>query len=137
MKTNRYESYNLFVFLSIILIFLEIVFLFYLVNKKIVLYQKMQGVIEGENRVSFLVDKKELRYFYNNKTIYVDDVKSRFKIIEVNNNVLKKDNVTYHEVLIEVKISSKYKINDILEISILNKKVKIISMFKIIWEEEY
>ena len=137
MKIKKYEISSLFIFLCVILILLEIVFFIFLMSKRIVLYEKIQGIIVAENKVSFLVNKEELRWFYNNETIYIDDNKKKFKIIEIENDILKKDDIIYHEILIEVELSSKYKINDALEISILNKKVKIISMFRIIWREEY
>lgn len=136
MKLRKYERLNLLIFTIIFLLILEVVFFVIIFFRKTPIYNKFSSVVVKDDIVSIIVSQDELKLFYDNKYIYVGDYRKVFKRVSITRNILKRNKKSYHEVLIKFSFDKKYKVNDIIEISVVRGKISSISIFKIIWKED-
>lgn len=118
-------------FLFSILIFC---FIYYLFNKKIFVYKIFSGVIYKDNVIELFLSDDELLLFYKNMNMFIDDNKVKIKIIKVENDILHRGGVFYNQLFLDVKLNNTYKVNDVVKVSVVRRKMKIFNIFKIIWE---
>ena len=133
MKKN-YEKSRLIFALSIFLMLIIALCFIVLFKMKIIVYKNISGIVFSDNIITFLVDEHDLKLFYKNKTIYFLGEKKRFMINRVDKNVLERNGVKYHYVYLNVEIPKNYKVNDVLKISVVEKKIQCIKIFKVIWD---
>ena len=129
-----YEKNNCVIFFSVVLFIIICIFIMFLLMSKVIIYKNISGVVASDNVLTFLVNDEDLKLFHSNKTIYLFGKKCRFDILKIDKDLLKRDGDMYHQVYLKVKFSKKYKVKDVLEISIVEKRLKCINIFKIIWE---
>lgn len=103
-------------------------------NKKVVLYEVFNGVIFNKNIVVLVLDNDEIKLFSKNKNLYIKNKKKKFEIIKIDKDILEREGKKYNQVYIKVNISNMYKVNDVVNISIMNKNVSSLKIFNIIWE---
>ena len=131
---KKYEKNKLIIIICFIFFIIFFLFLLFIFNKKIVVYKNISGVVFSDNIVTFLVDDSELKLFSKNKVFYFCGKRKKIKIKEINKDVLKRNGKNYHYVYLEVKIPKTYTVNDMFNISIVEKYKKCIEIFRIIWE---
>ena len=134
MKLKNYEKNTLIISLGIIVIVLETIFGILLINKKIYSYDKMSGIVMKENIVIVILDKKKLKILHKNTYVYHNNKKIKYKIEKNNGAIITKGKKKYYEILIKLKLPKKYKSNDLIELSIKNKKINAFKIFKLIWD---
>ena len=134
MKVRNYEKQGLIIFILIVLIIIEILSFIVLYKYKVYEYKKLMGVISNKNIVTLVVDKNDKKLLYKNKKVYIDDKLLEYKIIENKGYIINKNNIKYYEVLIETKTPKNKKISDYIELSVRNKKINILELFKQIGE---
>lgn len=71
---------------------------------------------------------------YDNSKFYLNANLVKYEIIEDRGVVLKKDKDSYYEILIKVKFDKNYKANDNITFSCKKEKIRLIEIFKSIWE---
>lgn len=125
---NKYEEFNIVIFFLLITFVLEIIFFISLINIKLSTYKVFSGVINTDNNINILVNKKELEILRDNKRLFYKNKYYDYKIESVDRESI--DN--YILVTIKSKIKSK---KSIINISVLDKKISFIKIFKIIWKE--
>lgn len=130
---KKYHNFKLIIFFSIFIIFLEVIFLLYIFEKSYVIYRRLQGVVVMDNVLTLVVDDKELNMFYSNNCLFLNNKKMKYTIRNVNRDVLKRNDIYYHEVFLNVKLDKKSKVNDVLDISLMEKNDNLYKIFKIIW----
>lgn len=131
---KSYENFSkvFFSFIAFIVsIFLVIIIL---INKKIVLYEMFNGVLFNEDIIVLVLNNEELKLFNKNKVLYVKGEKKKFEIIKIDKDILEREGKKYNQVYIKINISNLYKVNDVVNISIMNKCVSSLKIFNIIWE---
>ena len=131
---KMYEKNKLIFIFSIFLICMIILFFLFLFKLKIVVYKNISGIVFSDNIVTFLVEDEELKLFYKNKVIYFKNKKKKFKLKKIDKNILKRNGVSYHYVYLEIVIPKNYKVNDVLNISVVETNIPCIKIFRIIWE---
>lgn len=131
---KRYEKSKLVIGISVLLIYFILLFGFYLFNKKIFVYKKFSGVVCKNNAIELLVSKEELKLFYKNTNIFINNKREKIKIVKVEKNILQREGVKYNHIFINVRLSGMYKVNDVVYLSILERKDRVINIFKIIWK---
>ena len=99
-------------------------------------YILMNANIVNDKIIDTFITSKELKYLKANHYIYINDKKYKRKIEEVNRNILKQNNKTYHEVKIKVDLNKKYKVGDSITIRVIEKKEKLYKIFKSCWKEK-
>lgn len=128
---KRFCCYLLSVFFLIsFLLFLSTFFFF-----KHYTYLQFTGIVSGKNIV-LIINDKDKKYFYQNKYLYVNSQKHKFIIQKINNNILKQQNKTYHELFLQFSFSKqKYHENDPITFSLPKTKERNLNLFKYIWKE--
>ena len=137
LNYSKYERFSLIIFLVILLIIFEIVFVFNIINNKNELYVSYSGMVAKSNIGLFIINNEDMNILYKNKYLYFNGKRIKYSIEKITKSVIKKDNNKYNEVLLSFKFSNKkYKDNDVISVSIRSDKEPIIKMFKIIWKGE-
>ena len=134
MKVRNYEKKTLIYILLIFLILLEIIIVILLYKNKINIYENIPGVVVKDNLVVLIVNDKTKKIIYKNTLLYLNNKKIKYEIIEDRGYVLKRNKEKYSEILISFKFDKNYKVNDSLQLMFKKKKIRIIEIFKIIWE---
>ena len=124
---------NNFNVISIFIIFIIGLFILFIFsyNYKIKEYKEFNLIHLNNNKYELIVNKNDLRLLTNNKTIYINNKKYRYKIIEVNRDVIDREKIKYSE----VKISLDKSINkDIIVSYVFYKNNRLIDIFGIIYK---
>ena len=133
MKVRNYEKQELVIFTLLVLIIIEIFSFIFLFSYKVFGYKKINGIITNNNIVSLVVDKTDKKILNKNNKIYFNNKELRYKVIEDKGVITKKNNKNYYEILIKIK-TPKNKLNEIINLSIRDKKTSVIKLFKKIGE---
>ena len=132
MKVKNYEKNSLILFISIFIFLSEIVLIIFLYKYKIYEYKVITGIVSNKNIVTLVISKDEKELLYKNKKIYINNKYLNYKIIDDKGYLLKKNKKKYYEVLISIKTNKEE--NDVVNLCIKNKKIRIIKLLKNIWE---
>ena len=136
MRVRNYEK-NILIYLFILfLTVIEVLFFFYLYNKKMYIYESLNGVVVKDNLVLLIVSEENNKILNKNKYMFINGEKIKYKIYEDRGYVIKNKKEKYKEILLEFKFDKKYKTNDSLQLVLKKEKIRIIEIFKIIWEGE-
>lgn len=134
MRIHNYEKKSLILYISVILLILEITLFIYLKKTKEFQYEKITGYIISKNEILITPTKRIRKMLYKNKKIYIKDHLLSYEIKEDKGVLLESNNKRYYELIIKAKIPSNN--NQIIEISIKKEKKDIITIFKSVWKEE-
>lgn len=135
MKKN-YEKDQLVIAVSFIFIIIFFVFLSRLFNIRYRTYRLIDSIVINENYLELIINNNDYKLLKSSKYLYIDNKRLKREITSVERNVIKKNKDNFHEVIIRVKVPNKYKDNDVITISIFDKKTEIINIFKSCWKEE-
>ena len=134
MIIRNYEKQSFVMFLIFILFITELLLVIYILNHKEYDYLKINGIVIKNDVVLIMIDEKTRKTLRKNSSLYYNDKKYVFKIIEDRGKVLKEG---YYELILKFSFSkdnNKIKPNDILELVLTKKKISLINFFKLIWE---
>lgn len=134
MKKKNYEKTTGIIVLLAIMILLEIIVITVLYNYKMFNYTIISSIYLDKNSIMTFVDKKERKDLYKNKYLYIDNKKIKYKILKDKGITLKENNKEYYEIYLKLKLKGKYKQNDYIKITIQNKKIRLLEIFKLIWD---
>ena len=132
MKVRNYEKNELIIFVIVIVFFIEVLLTVFLFKYRVYKYKTLTGIVSNKNLVTLIVSKKEKNMLNKNRKIYIDNKYLNYKIVEDKGYITKKNKTKYYEIIIKVK--TKKDINEVVELSIKNKKTIIIKLLKNIWE---
>ncbi len=135
MKTHVYENKKILFLLSFLLFLTELLTILYMSKEKSFRYQKYSGVVTNNNELVLLVTKKEKKLLYQNSYAYVNDKKRNYEIIEDKGFIMKKNNIKYDEIRINIKKLNQ-KVNDTAIFSIKNKKDSWMKLLNIMEEDD-
>ena len=116
MRIHNYEKKSLILYISAILLILEIILFIYLKETKEFQYEKITGYIISKNEILITPTKRIRKMLYKNKKIYIKDHLLSYEIKEDKGVLLESNNKRYYELIIKAKIPSNN--NQIIEISI-------------------
>ncbi len=129
MKHN-YEKKNSILILTIILVVIELISFIYINEKKVFCYEKITGLIVDKNQVLITPNKSSRKLIYQNNKVYIKDNAISYEIIEDKGLISEK----YYQILLKMKTPSTKE--QIVELSVKEKKQNILSTFKSLWKEE-
>lgn len=96
-------------------------------------YTKLNSVYILDNIIDVMLTTKDLKQLEKNNYLYLNSKRKRVEILNITKNILKKGNTYYHQTRLKIDgISSKTNLN----ISIYQKKRRIIRLFFDCWKEE-
>jgi uncharacterized membrane protein YobD (UPF0266 family) len=81
-----------------------------------------------------MVNDKELKDIYKNNSFYIDGKKYKLVIDHINTKVLKRKGKYYNQVFIKYKSINQD--NEVLDIVLLDNRINIFGMFKVMWKED-
>ena len=113
-------------FVTICTFMISIILLIVCFNYKIKCYETINMIYMGNNKYNLLVEEPLYKIVSHNKSIFIDDKRYDYKIIEYKHVEL--NNKKYHDLIISIK-KDNYKENDIVMGSIISKRVRIIDVF--------
>lgn len=131
---KRYESFESIVLFSTLSLFLIFISIFFINQKRLITYKIFSAVYYDKNIIVLVVSNDELDLFFKNKKLFIDSKKISFEIDKIDKDILKRKGSIYSSIYIKTNISNMYKINDVIEVSIMDKKINTFSMFRIIWD---
>ena len=132
MRQKAYQSRLLITYLIMLTIILEVIFIFILNSYKIYKYKEFYCIMSQKNTCLLVIKKKEKKLLYKNSILYIKNKKIKFQIVEDNGIVITKNKEIYNEVLI--KLNRNYPGKDTLNVLLPDKKIKLLEIFKLIWE---
>lgn len=135
MKKN-YEKNQLIITMTFLFIVIFIILLINLFKHRYRTYKNINSIVVTENYLELIINSNDLKLLNSSNYLYIDNKKKKREIISIEKDVLKRNNITYHDVIIRVKFPNKYKDNDYVKLTIYNKKEKLFSIFKSCWKEE-
>ena len=133
MKTRNYERKDLIIFLIILLLGFELISIIVLLTIKTNKYFKISGIVIKDNLIFVIVNKDERRIVYSDKVLYYNNKRYKYNIVEDRGIVMKKSNENYYQLVLEFKLKN-MKANDVVEIVFIKERMRLIEIFKIIWE---
>ena len=133
MKTRNYERKDLIIFLIILLLGFELISIIVLLTIKTNKYFKISGIVIKDNLIFVIVNKDERRIIYSDKVLYYNNKRYKYNIVEDRGIVMKKNNENYYQLVLEFKLKN-MKANDVVEIVFTKERMRLIEIFKIIWE---
>ena len=131
---KRYESFESIVLFSTLILFLIFISIFFINQKRLITYKLFSAVYYDKNIIVLVVSNDELDLFFKNKKLFIDSKKISFEIDKIDKDILKRKGSIYSSIYIKTNISNMYKINDVIEVSIMDKKINTFNMFRIIWD---
>ena len=121
---NKYEIIQVFILFIISLLIVIIISY----NIKISTYKVFSLIHLNNSKYELIISNKDLNLFYSSKSLYINNNKYTFKIIEINTDIKEIDNIKYNELIIKI---NKYKSNNnLVDCSILSNRVRLITIFK-------
>lgn len=134
MKVRNYEKKILINFLLIFLVLLEIIVFILCFIYKMNVYENISGIVLKDDLVVLIVNNGTKKNIYKNTLLYLNNKKIKYEIVEDRGYILKRNKEEYSEILISFKFDKNYKVNDSLQLMLKKEKIRIIEIFKIIWE---
>lgn len=126
---KNYKKKYLIRYITVLYIFIIVLFILYSLNNYYSKYKIYRGTFLLDNMFEIIVPNKSLKYLEKNKYIYINSIKKKYKIININKNIYKNNN------LVVLKINDLINKNKII-VSIYDDKEKLINIFKIFFKED-
>lgn len=124
---NNFNVISIFILFCFGLFFLFIFSYNYKINE----YKEINLVHLNNNKYELVVNKDDLELLNNNKILYINNKKYKYKIIEVNRDIIDRDNLKYSDVKIELDKSIN---EDVIVSYIFYKNKRLIDIFRIIYK---
>lgn len=126
---NRDFEKKRVIYLVIILVFvLFFIICCYISKIKISRYKVFSSVVVHDDLLMVVADKDDKKLFLKNSHVFLDGKKKSFVISKIDGESFKNKYILYLEISL-----SDYEDNDVVMISILEKKVYSFKIFEIIW----
>ena len=127
MKVRNYEKMTLITSLLIIIFLTEMIWIINLNQVRIKDYKKFPMLMNSNKEGNIIVNKEERKLIYKNRFLYYQDNKIKYTIIEDQ----KLDNLKDYQ--IKLKLEKKQKENEVITVTIENKKISMIDMMRNTW----
>lgn len=130
---KNYKKYQLLFTINLITIIIFSLFLITISTKYYNEYTKINSSYILDNIVEIVITTKELKQIEKNNYIYLNSKRRKIEIISTIKNIYQRKNIKYHQVLLKI---NNIKDKSTLNISIFDKKEKIIKLLFDCWKEE-
>ena len=134
MIQKKYENLTKIKIITVLLIIIQLIFILLMTNYKVYKDKTLTCIVMNKNICLLVLDDKEKELLHKNMKLYVNNKENTFKIIEDNNVAVTNGKKKYKEILIKVDLVKSYKTNDTVKLTIRERKIKLIEIFKVILE---
>lgn len=102
-------------------------------NKEIYIYKKISGVLYTDSAMEVVISREDTKLLQKNKYVFINNKKMKIKIVQVNENILRRNKTSYNQVFINIgeKVGS---VGEVFSVTAVTKRIKVANIFKIIWE---
>lgn len=102
-------------------------------NKEIYIYKKISGVLYTDSAMEVVISREDTKLLQKNKYVFINNKKMKIKIVQVNENILRRNKTSYNQVFINIgeKVGS---VGEVVSVTAVTKRIKVANIFKIIWE---
>ena len=125
-KYELFDSVRILILIGVVVVFLLLSFL---IRSSIKVYDSISAYVINNKEVMALVSDDQLAFLKHNTFLLVDGKKRSFLLRDTISKVLKRDGVWYHQVVIEVRLSSKYQYYDSVILNCYRKDISFIESF--------
>ena len=102
MKKN-YEKNQLIITMTFLFLVIFIILLINLFKHRYRTYKNINSIVVTENYLELIINSNDLKLLNSSNYLYIDNKKKKREIISIEKDVLKRNNITYHDVIIRVK----------------------------------
>lgn len=135
MKYKSYELFGSVHFFTVIMFFFLFLLIFISIRIQVIRnYSSISSVVSSKNQVMVILTDDELSWLYRNSYLYVDGKKKKYSIERVQKNVIKRNNLVYHQVFLSLPISNHYEENDSVSLYIYQDSLSFWSLFFRVWK---
>ena len=134
MNYRKYELFDSVRILILIGVVVAFLLLSFLIRSSIKVYDSISAYVINNKEVMALVSDDQLAFLKHNTFLLVDGKKRSFLLRDTISKILKRDGVWYHQVVIEVRLSSKYQYYDSVILNCYRKDISFIESFYQIWK---
>lgn len=135
MKKN-YENNQLIITLSFIFMIITILSMIKLCKIRYRTYQNLGSIVLTDHYLQSTISNEQYQLLKSSNHLYIDNKRYKLEIVDVEKNILKNAKKSYHQIIMRVNFPKKYKDRDYINLTIYNKKEKVIHIFKTCWKEE-
>lgn len=133
---KKYENCEWIIISSWLFFIMVLVVGWIVLNKDIYSYKKFSGVLYTDTVLEVILDKEETKLLQRNSRVFIDDKNKKVEVIRVERDILKRKKKNYNQVFLEIG-ENVGKTGDIVEFTVIEKRMKVKNIFKIIWEGDY
>lgn len=123
-----FEKKRVIYLVIILVLVLFFIMVFYISKMKISKYKVFSSVVVHDDLLMVVVDKKDKKLFFKNSHVFLDGEKKSFVISKIDGESFKDKYILYLEMSL-----ANYEDNDVVMISILEKKIYSFKIFDVIW----
>lgn len=117
--------------------FLLVIFsIFYLLHGFYKTYILVSATVTNYDTMEMVVDSDTLSRLNKNKTIYVGGKLHTIKIENVVRDIFLKENISYHQVQFTIKLTKRYRLLDVVTVTLYNGEKPLITIFQSCWKGE-
>lgn len=130
---KKYENNQNLIIISWLFLIIALWSSLTVLNKEIYIYKKISGVLYTDSAMEVVISREDTKLLQKNKYVFINNKKMKIKIVQVNENILRKNKTSYNQVFINIgeKVGS---VGEVVSITAVTKRIKVANIFKIIWE---
>lgn len=135
MKKN-YERNQFIITITFLFIIILVILIINIFKFRYRTYKTINSIVVTDNYLEIIINSEDLKLLNSSNYLYIDNKRQKREIISIEKNIMNKDKVTYHDVIIKVKFPKSYRDNDYIKLTLYNKKKRLFNIFKSCWKEE-
>lgn len=130
---KKYENNQNLIIISWLFLIIALWSSLTVLNKEIYIYKKISGVLYTDSAMEAVISREDTKLLQKNKYVFINNKKMKIKIVQVNENILRRNKTSYNQVFINIgeKVGS---VGEVVSVTAVTKRIKVANIFKIIWE---
>lgn len=130
---KKYENNQNLIIISWLFLIIALWSSLTVLNKEIYIYKKISGVLYTDSAMEVVISREDTKLLQKNKYVFINNKKMKIKIVQVNENILRRNKTSYNQVFINIgeKFGS---VGEVVSVTAVTKRIKVANIFKIIWE---
>lgn len=130
---KKYENNQNLIIISWLFLIIALWSSLTVLNKEIYIYKKISGVLYTDSAMEVVISREDTKLLQKNKYVFINNKKMKIKIVQVNENILRRNKTSYNQVFINIgeKVGS---VGEVVSVTTVTKRIKVANIFKIIWE---
>lgn len=130
---KKYENNQNLIIISWLFLIIALWSSLTVLNKEIYIYKKISGVLYTDSAMEVVISREDTKLLQKNKYVFINNKKMKIKIVQVNENILRRNKTSYNQVFINIgeKVGL---VGEVVSVTAVTKRIKVANIFKIIWE---